>query len=135
MVQPKIVARNTSGSEGGETPTPGRRQAHAPTNHGVLPCPRGPGGYAMFYVSTHFFDDRDKPPAVSRGGACLRPGGWGCGSALGAGDVAPPWGLGRWLRPGGWGCGSALGAGDVAPPWGLGCGLILKIKQEKWYQP
>jgi len=30
-------------------------------------------GYAMFYVSTQSFDDRDKPPAVSRGGACLRP--------------------------------------------------------------
>src|SRR6266581_9265091 len=84
MVQSKIVARNTSG----RPPAPGRRQAHAPTNHGVSPWLRELGGNAMFYVSIQSFDDKDRPPAVSRGGACLRPGGW---------DVA--WGCGWRLRP------------------------------------
>src|SRR6266567_822332 len=34
------------------------------------------GGYATFYVSTQSFDDRDKPPAVSRGVSLPPPWGW-----------------------------------------------------------
>src|SRR6266571_3119873 len=80
MIQPKIVVRNTISGRRPPAPErrekPGRRQAHAPTNHGVSPCPREPGGYATFYVSTQSFDDRDKPPAVSRGVSLPPPWGW-----------------------------------------------------------
>src|SRR6266705_3192707 len=104
MIQPKIVVRNTisgrrppaperrekprqrqQGTQGGdkrearaeERPLPPRAEASsAPTNHGVSPCPREPGGYATFYVSTQSFDDRDKPPAVSRGVNLPPPWGW-----------------------------------------------------------
>src|SRR6266699_2717867 len=48
MIQPKIVVRNTISGRRPPAPErrekPGRRQAHAPTNHGVSPCPHKAGG-------------------------------------------------------------------------------------------
>src|SRR6266700_450135 len=101
MIQPKIVVRNTI--SGRRPPAPGRREegiqggGETPTPQGggkLTPLPTtgyhlarvSLGGYATFYVSTQSFDDKDKPPAVSRGGACLRPGvGGSLASALGLG--------------------------------------------------
>ncbi len=79
------IRQAVQGTQGGdkrearaeERPLPPRAEASsAPTNHGVSPCPREPGGYATFYVSTQSFDDRDKPPAVSRGVNLPPPWGW-----------------------------------------------------------
>ncbi len=62
---------------GGETPTPqgGGKLTPLPTT-GYHLARVSLGGYATFYVSTQSFDDRDKPPAVSRGVSLPPPWGW-----------------------------------------------------------
>src|SRR6266568_2688586 len=93
MIQPKIVVRNTI--SGRRPPAPGRREKQEGIQGGgKTPTPQGGGkltplpttgyhlarvslgGYATFYVSTQSFDDRDKPPAVSRGVSLPPPWGW-----------------------------------------------------------
>src|SRR6266704_3577935 len=79
MIQPKIVVRNTSGRRPpapGRREKPGRRQAPPLPTTGYHLARVSLGGYATFYVSTQSFDDRDKPPAVSRGVSLPPPWGW-----------------------------------------------------------
>src|SRR6266702_5394154 len=89
------IRQAVQGTQGGgkrearaeERPLPPRAEASSrPYQPRGITLPAWAWGYAMFYVSIQSFDDKDKPPAVSRGGACLRPGvGGSLASALGLG--------------------------------------------------